>query len=91
MINKNFNDFVHCHNGAFNRLIHVLGFLLIGVGIYQKSLFILFLGIAAQESGHFYQHYKTGNFRDSPLYCLKSQSIFAIPIYIIIITYVLFF
>ncbi|HWY79544.1 MAG TPA: hypothetical protein VNW29_04240 [Candidatus Sulfotelmatobacter sp.] len=50
---------------------------------------LLITGGVTQELGHVYQYAKTKNFKESPLYCLKPQSIFAFPSFILIILYVL--
>lgn len=89
-IKKLFNEFVICHDGTVNKLIHIVGFATIGVGIIEKSLFYVIAGGVIQESGHFYQYFKTKQYKYSPLSCLKPQSLFAYPIFILIILYVLF-
>ncbi len=88
-LGKYFQQFIDCHDGLFNRIIHIVGFSLIGIGILEKSLSFVIIGGVTQELGHFYQYAKTKKFKDSPLYCLKPQSIFALPLLILIILYVL--
>ena len=89
MIKKYLKQFIECHYGILNRILHIIGFSVIGVGIYYKSLIFVLTGAVIQELGHFYQYAKTGKFRDSPWHCLKPQSLFAYPILILIIVYVL--
>lgn len=89
MIKKYFKQFIDCHKGTLNRIIHIIGFILIGIGIIEKSLLLVISGGITQELGHVYQYAKTKNFKESPLYCLKPQSIFAYPLFILIILYVL--
>ena len=83
-------QFIRCHNGSINRIIHIVGFALIGIGIVDKSLLLVIIGGITQELGHFYQYAKTRNIKDSPLYCIKPQSLFAYPIFVLIILYVIF-
>lgn len=87
---KLFNEFVICHDGTANRLIHILGFLTIGIGIIEKNLFYVLLGGIIQELGHFYQYYTTKNYKYSPLFSIKPQSLFFLPIYILMVLYVIF-
>ncbi len=82
-------QFIHCHVGTINRLLHVAGFTLIGIGIFKLSLTLVIAGGVIQELGHFYQYAQTKNFRDSPLHCLKPQLIFAYPVFGLIVLYVL--
>lgn len=89
-IKKLYHDFIICHDGTINRLIHVVGFTIIGLGIIEKSLLYVIAGGIIQESGHFYQYFKTKQYKYSPLSCLKPQSVFAYPLFILIILYVLF-
>ncbi len=85
-----FHQFIECHIGTLNRIIHVIGFAFIGVGIIEKSLFWVILGGITQELGHFYQYAKTKRITDSPLYCLKPQLVFAYFPFILIMLYVIF-
>lgn len=71
-------------------MIHLIGFAMIGLGIIEKNIFLVLGGGITQELGHVYQYAKTKKFKHSPLSCLKPQSIFAYPIFILIILYVLF-
>ena len=87
-INNYLEQFIECHNGILNRIIHVIGFALIGIGIMEKSLFWVITGGITQELGHFYQYAKTKKPTDSPLYCLKPQLIFAYLPFFLIILYV---
>lgn len=89
MINQNLKQFIGCHKGLINNLLHIVGLSLIGIGIWQKSLLLVLAGGIVQELGHIYQYAKTRNIKDSPFYCLKPQLIFAYPIYILIIIYVI--
>lgn len=86
---KYFRQFIDCHDGTLNRAIHMVGFFLIGLGIIEKSLWLVFAGGVTQELGHMYQYAKTHKLKDSPLYCLKPQSVFAFPIFILIVLYVI--
>jgi len=88
-IKKLFNDFVICHDGTANKLIHVVGFSILGLGIFEKSLLYVIAGSITQELGHFYQYFKTKQYKYSPLSCLKPQSVFAYPLFILVILYVL--
>ena len=87
-VNIYLKQLIECHDGFINRLIHLVGFTLIGIGIIDKSLILLFAGGIIQELGHFYQYIKTKNFKYSPLFCLKPQLIFGYPLFILAILYV---
>lgn len=89
-ISKYSNQFVECHDGVSNRVIHIIGFTFIGFGIIEKNLPLVIVGGITQELGHFYEYFKTKHPKANPLYCLKSQSIFAYPIFILIILYIIF-
>ena len=89
MIGKYWKQFVKCHTGTINRFIHIIGFALIGFGVVEKSLMLVVAGGITQELGHFYEYYRTKNPQSSPLACIKPQSIFAYPIFILIIIYVI--
>jgi len=82
-----FKQFIRCHHGAVNIAVHVLGFTLVGVGVWQRSVLIIIAGALAQEAGHFYQYARTRNIKDSPLYCLKPQALLAYPLFILLILY----
>ncbi|MBT4446550.1 hypothetical protein HOA92_00790 [archaeon] len=84
-----FLEFIGCHGGKVNRFLHVLGLALILTSIFQKNIYLLIIGAIFQEMGHFYQYYKTKNKSESPLQCLKPQLLFAYPLLIIIIIYIL--
>jgi hypothetical protein len=87
---KNYlKQFITCHEGTLNRIIHVIGFALIGLGIFQKSLIWVAVGALTQELGHVYQYLKTKNPKDSPMYCFKPQLIFAYPPFLLIVLYVI--
>lgn len=88
MIALRLKEFIRCHKGTLNRVLHIVGFSLIGVGIWQKSFFFAIAGAITQELGHFYQYAKTKNIKDSPFYCLKPQALFAYPIFILILVYI---
>lgn len=88
MISERLQQFIRCHEGAINKLLHAVGFALIGIGIWQKSLLFVIGGGIAQELGHFYQYSKTRNSKDSPLFCLRPQLLFAYPLFILIVVYV---
>lgn len=90
MLQKYFREFLDFHEGKLNRLIHLVGFSLLGLGIIEKSLALVIVGGVTQELGHFYQYAQTKRVKDSPWYGFKSQSIFAIPIFILIVLYVVF-
>lgn len=89
MITKYWNQFVGYHTGTINKLIHVVGFALIGVGVFEKSLSLVIAGGLTQELGHFYEYYRTKTPQSSPWACVKPQSIFAYPLFILIILYVI--
>lgn len=90
MIKKYLKQFIECHEGTINKIIHIVGFILLGFGIWQKSIFLVFGGAGVQELGHVYQYIKTKNPKYSPLHCFKPQTLFAYPLFILIILYVLF-
>ncbi len=87
-MNERLQQFIRCHKGTINRLLHIVGFSLIGLGIWQKSLLLVIGGGITQELGHFYQYARTRNYKDNPLFCLKPQVSFAYPFFILIIVYV---
>ncbi len=87
-LNKYLKSFIDFHEGLLNRIIHIVGFALIGVGIAEKSLLFVAVGGITQELGHFYQYAKTKKAKDNPLNGLKSQSLFAIPLFILIVLYI---
>jgi len=89
MVTQLWKQFIVCHDGLLNKLIHLLGFSLIGFGIIEKSLFLVIAGGITQELGHFYQYAKTKKYKYSPLNCLKPQSLFAYPIFFLIILYII--
>lgn len=89
MLKKYLKEFIYCHNGTFNKIIHVVGFTVLGIGVIEKSLSFVIIGGITQELGHVYQYLKTKNPQESPLYCLKPQSIFAFPLFILLVAYVL--
>ena len=88
MVEKRFKEFIRCHEGVLNRILHILGFSLIGLGIWEKSFSFVIVGAGTQELSHFYQYAKTKNIKDSPLYCLKSQVLFVYPILFLILVYI---
>ena len=89
MIRKYFREFIKCHDGITNRLSHLVGLGFVIAGILERSFWLVILGAAIQELGHAYQYVKTGDKKYSPLFCLKSQSIFVYPAFAAIIVYVL--
>lgn len=88
-LKNTFKQFIECHNGTLNKIIHIIGFTFIGIGIFEKSPFWVITGGITQELGHFYQYAKTKRLTDSPLYCLKPQLLFAYLPFILIILYVI--
>lgn len=88
MLKKYFKQFIECHDGTINKILHVVGFSIIGCGIFYKLLSLVLAGAIIQEAGHFYQYAKTEKLKYSPWHCLKPQSIFAYPILILIMIYV---
>ncbi|MBI2797795.1 hypothetical protein HYX70_00665 [Candidatus Saccharibacteria bacterium] len=88
MLGKRLREFMRCHQGKVNLLLHVVGYSLVGVGIWQKSFWYVIAGAIVQELGHFYQYVKTKNYKDSPLYCLRSQVLFALPALSLILIYI---
>ena len=89
MIAERLTQFIRCHKGTMNRSLHIAGFSLMGLGILEKSLTLVISGSVVQELGHIYQYVKTRDFKDSPFYCLKPQLLFAYPLFILIIIYVI--
>ncbi len=81
-------QFIGCHTGTINRVLHVIGILFVVTGLFEKSLFFVIAGAVIQESGHFYQYARTKKFKDSPLHCLKPQLIFAYPLLLAAILFV---
>ena len=63
---------------------------MVGIGIFEKSILLVLEGAVVQELGHVYQYIKTKNKKYSPWYCFKPQTLFAYPLFIVIILYVLF-
>ncbi|QQR54562.1 hypothetical protein IPG41_05215 [Candidatus Peregrinibacteria bacterium] len=90
MIKAQWKKFVECHTGVLNKLIHVLGFALVGLGILEKSLSLVLVGAFVQEFGHIYQYMKTHEGRFSPWQCFRPQLLFAYPLLILIILYVVY-
>ncbi|HSX39063.1 MAG TPA: hypothetical protein VLI92_00495 [Candidatus Saccharimonadales bacterium] len=90
MIYTYLKDFIVCHNGIVNKLFHIIGFTIIGFALVEKSLVLLILGGLTQELGHFYQYSKTNNIKYSPLYCVKPQALFAYPIFLLMVFYIIF-
>ena len=88
-LKESFLEFIGCHGGIVNRILHIIGLIFIVIGIIQKNVFFVLLGAVIQESGHFYQYAKTKKEIDNPLHCFKPQLIFAYPLLILIIIYVL--
>jgi len=89
MIAGQLKQFIRCHEGTINRLLHIAGFGLLGVGVWQLNIWLVLLGGVVQEFGHIYQYAKTRDFKDSPFYCIKPQALFAYPVFILLIIYVL--
>ncbi len=87
---RRLKEFKRCHKGFGNLVFHILGFTLIGLGIFYKEVFWVLGGALTQEIGHFYQYKKTGDKKDSPLHCFKAQLFFAYPLLAIIVLYVLY-
>ncbi len=90
MVKQQLKEFLNFHEGKLNKVIHILGFAILGLGILEKNLALVIVGGVTQELGHFYQYARTKREKDSPWHGLKSQSIFAIPIFILIVLYVAF-
>lgn len=88
MLTSYWKQFIECHAGLINKILHVIGFVCVGIGIMEKDLVCVIAGIIIQEIGHLYQYANTGKFEHSPFYCTKSQLIFAYPLFILIILYV---
>ena len=80
-------QFIRCHHGTINIVVHIVGFGIIGVGVWQKSVLLIIVGAAVQELGHVYQYAKTRNIKDNPFYCVKPQAFFAYPFFILLILY----
>jgi len=89
MLKKYFSQFIDCHHGIFNKILHLIGFGMIGAGIFNKNLSFVIAGALIQELGHFYQYSKTRKLKDSPWHCLRPQLLFAYPILALITLYVL--
>ncbi|MBI3385114.1 hypothetical protein HY030_02905 [Candidatus Gottesmanbacteria bacterium] len=89
MFKKYFQQFVDFHEGTVNKIIHLVGFALLGLAIIEKSLLLVFVGGLTQELGHIYQYAKTKKQSVNPLHGLKGQSLFALPFFVLIVLYVL--
>lgn len=72
MIKKYFRQFVECHQGTLNKIIHIVGFTIIGVEIIEKSLLFVIIGGITQELGHFYQYFKTKESKRKPFILFKT-------------------
>jgi|GEM_PF-2093493 len=88
-LNIYFKQFIECHDGIANRLLHILGFALMILGIIEKSFMLVIAGALIQESGHFYQYIMTKKIKYNPLFCLKPQLIFFYPLFALVILYIL--
>jgi len=84
-----FKEFIKCHDGMVNRLLHIIGFIIIYFGIIKINIWWFIVGTIIQEIGHVYQYLKTKKIIYHPLYCFKPQLIFAFPIYIAFMIYIL--
>ena len=82
-------QFIECHDGIVNKLIHVVGVIIIIFGIYYKNIPIVLLGFLVPELGHTYQYWKTKNIKYAPWFCIKSQLRIVPPVIILIILYIL--
>lgn len=89
MLVERINQFIRCHQGVVNKLIHIVGFIILGIGIWQTSVWLVIAGGVTQELGHVYQYLKTRDPKASPFYCLKPQLLFAYPIFAVILVYVI--
>ena len=89
MIPQYFRQFIRCHHGTLNRVLHCIGLAVFVYGVYQKDLSIFAIGIVIQELGHIYQYLQTKDPKDSPLHCLTPQSIFIFPILILCFLYII--
>ena len=91
---KRFKDllktFIDCHEGFLNKALHIIGLLVLFYGLLEKSLLFVLLGAFIQELGHVYQYIRTKEKKASPWTCLKPQSVFAYPLLVVAIIYVLF-
>ena len=90
MILRSLQQFIGCHTGTINRVLHVVGFGCIGLGIVDKRLLLVLLGAMIQELGHWYQFARTKDPMQSPWHCLKPQLFFAYPLFGLIVLYVIF-
>ncbi len=89
-ITQMFKEFIACHKGMVNRIFHVVGIVMVIVGLFNKDLAIFIVGAFTQEFGHVYQYLKTKQYKYSPLFCLKPQLLFAYPLFLVGILYILF-
>lgn len=44
------------HTGLLNRLLHVVGFIILTIGIWRHSIALIIISMITQEMGHLYQH-----------------------------------
>lgn len=89
-IEKMYREFITCHEGAINRVFHVVGIALVIFGLLDKDIVIFIVGAFVQEFGHVYQYFKTKKYQHSPAFCFKPQLLFAYPLFIIGALYIIF-
>ena len=80
-------DFLECHSGKINGVLHVIGLALQGVAIFEKSIPLFVLGGVSQELGHVYQYVKTGKTEHSPWFCARSQHFLAHILFVLVVLY----
>ena len=85
-----YRNFIICHEGTINRILHVLGIALVIFGLFDKDIVIFIAGAFIQEFGHVYQYFKPKQYKYSPLFCFKPQLLFAYPLFLIGALYILF-
>lgn len=86
---KIIKDFIVCHEGVINKIFHLVGFVLVGYGLWKLDIYFYILGVITQEGGHFYQYIKTKDYKYSPLNCLKPQAIIAYPLFALGLIYII--
>ncbi len=90
MIPTSLKEFIECHTGKMNAVLHVIGLMLFGNSLVEKNVLLVIAGGFSMELGHVFQYSITRNRKHSPWYCAKSQFFIAHALFILAILYVLF-
>ncbi len=78
--------FVDFHNGVVNRILHLIGFGLFFVGLFEKNILLIIVGALVQESGHFYNYYvlKERDTRLNPFKASLRQLVILTPVVLLL-------